>query len=77
MIAQQNTALAGIRLLNIGFMADNLNKIFKKFVAVDLKQKSEHKARFFEAPIAWGGVLITSRVTRQIATIGSLAPTLL
>jgi hypothetical protein len=49
-IAQQYTALAGIRLLNIGLTTDNLNKFLEKLKALDPKQKSEHKARFFEGP---------------------------
>jgi nitrate reductase assembly molybdenum cofactor insertion protein NarJ len=48
--AQQDTALAGIRLLNIGTTFNNLNKFLEKFEAFDPKQKSEHKARFFEIP---------------------------
>ena len=50
MFAQQDTALAGIRLLNIGATLNNLNKFLEKFHPIDLKQKSEHKARFFEIP---------------------------
>lgn len=57
MLAQQHTALAGIRLLNIGFRDENLNKYFEKFHPIDLKQKSEHKARFFEIPNRLGWCL--------------------
>ena len=49
-LAQQDTALAGIRLLLIVRNDENLRDKFENHQSLDLKQKSEHEARFFETP---------------------------